>query len=294
MQFKKGIILAGGLGSRLYPVTKSTNKQVLPIYNKPMIYYPMSTLMRAGIQEFLIISSPQHLSSFEDLFGDGSQLGLKISYKVQPEPKGIAECFILGEDFIGEDNVALILGDNIFYGDIFRQIRKAASRPSGATIFAYHVKNPQAYGVVTFYPDGSPMHIQEKPKKPGSNYAVTGLYFYDNDVVKIAKSIAPSARGELEISDVNQAYLDAGTLHVEKFPRGTAWLDTGTHDNLLLAAQFVEVLEKRTGLMIGNLEEIAYRQKYIDEAQLSALADGLSKTEYGEYLLELLPKRGMY
>lgn len=282
----KGIILAGGSGTRLYPITKGTNKQLLPLYNKPMVYYPISILMRAGIRDFLIISSPEHLNSFMDLFEDGSKLGINVCYKEQERPAGIAEAFLLGEEFIGQSKVALILGDNIFYGDIIDPMKRAMKK-DGATIFAYHVKNPEDYGVVSFYEDGTPLMIQEKPKKPSSHYAVTGLYLYDNDVVQIAKSISPSARGELEITDINNAYLDLAKLHVERLPRGTAWLDTGTHDNLMLAAQFIEVIEKRTGLMIGSLEEIAYRQGYIDQEDLIELAEQYKKSDYGKYLIEL-------
>ena len=289
MNHRKGIILAGGRGSRLFPITRAANKQMLPVYNKPMIYYPLSVLMNAGIQEFLIISSPDHISSFQNLFGDGSHLGISIKYETQEKPGGIAEAFLIGEDFIGNDNVALILGDNIFHGNIFRLIKKAMKREQGSTIFSYYVKNPQDYGVVNFYEDGTPMMIVEKPKNPKSNYAITGLYFYDNQVVEFAKSISCSGRGELEISDINQMYLDLNQLHVEKFHKGTAWLDTGTQDNLMAAAQYVEVIEKRTGMMIGNIEEIAYRRNFIEAEQLSAIANSYGNNEYSFYLKSLLP-----
>lgn len=287
----KGIILAGGSGTRLYPLTKAISKQIMPIYDKPMIYYPLSTLMLAGIREVLIISTPRDLPVFEELLGDGHQLGMEISYAVQEAPNGLAEAFIIGADFIGDDAVALVLGDNIFYGQSFSKVlRQTAERTdsqAGATIFGYYVRDPREYGVVEFDENGTAISIEEKPEKPKSNYAVPGLYFYDNDVVKIAKSIKPSARGELEITAVNNAYLERGDLHVETLGRGFAWLDTGNHDMLLAAANFVSTFQKRQGLYISCIEEIAYKRGFIDKEQLLKLAEPLMKTEYGKYLVEV-------
>lgn len=274
----KGIILAGGSGTRLYPITKSTSKQLVPIYDKPMIYYPMSVLMLAGIKDFLIISTPEYTSQFEQLFNDGSDLGLNIQYKVQPQPNGLAEAFILGEEFIGDDSVALILGDNIFYGaNLSEMLQAAAAKKNGATVFGYQVRDPERFGVVAFDENQKAVSIVEKPEQPKSNYAVTGLYFYDNDVINIAKSISPSERGELEISDVNQAYLDRGDLDVQVMGRGFAWLDTGTHDSLLEASSFIATIQKQQNLKVASLEEIAYRMGYITLTQLEALAQPLKK-----------------
>lgn len=284
----KGIILAGGSGTRLYPITKSTSKQLVPIYDKPMIYYPMSVLMLAGIKDFLIISTPEYTSQFEQLFNDGSDLGLNIQYKVQPQPNGLAEAFILGEEFIGDDSVALILGDNIFYGaNLSEMLQAAAAKKNGATVFGYQVRDPERFGVVAFDENQKAVSIVEKPEQPKSNYAVTGLYFYDNDVINIAKSISPSERGELEISDVNQAYLDRGDLDVQVMGRGFAWLDTGTHDSLLEASSFIATIQKQQNLKVASLEEIAYRMGYITLTQLEALAQPLKKNDYGQYLLRL-------
>lgn len=285
----KGIILAGGSGTRLYPITKSTSKQLVPIYDKPMIYYPMSVLMLAGIKDFLIISTPEYTNQFEQLFNDGSDLGLNIQYKVQPQPNGLAEAFILGEEFIGDDSVALILGDNIFYGaNLSEMLQAAAAKKNGATVFGYQVRDPERFGVVAFDENQKAVSIVEKPEQPKSNYAVTGLYFYDNDVINIAKSILPSERGELEISDVNQAYLDRGDLDVQVMGRGFAWLDTGTHDSLLEASSFIATIQKQQNLKVASLEEIAYRMGYITLTQLEALAQPLKKNDYGQYLLRLV------
>ena len=284
----KGIILAGGSGTRLYPLTKAISKQIMPVYDKPMIYYPLSTLMLAGIREVLIISTPRDLPTFEELLGDGSQLGMAFTYKVQEQPRGLADAFIVGADFIGGDACALVLGDNIFYGQSFQKVLAgAAARKKGATIFGYYVRDPREYGVVEFDENGMAISIEEKPEHPKSNYAVPGLYFYDNDVVEIAKNVKPSARGEIEITSINNEYLRRGTLHVETLGRGFAWLDTGNHDALLDAADFVAAFQKRQGLYISCIEEIAYKKGFIDRAQLEKLAQPLMKTNYGKYLMEI-------
>ena len=284
----KGIILAGGSGTRLYPLTKAVSKQILPVYDKPMIYYPLSTLMLAGIRDVLIISTPRDIKVFEELFGDGSQFGLNISFAVQPQPRGLAEAFIIGKAFIGNDSAALVLGDNIFYGQSFSKVlRRAAEREKGATIFGYYVRDPREYGVVDFDETGKALSIEEKPEEPKSNYAVPGLYFYDNDVVDIAANVKPSARGELEITSINNEYLRRGTLMVEKLGRGFAWLDTGNHDSLLDASDFVAAFQKRQGLYISCIEEIAYKMGYIDQEQLMKLAQPLLKTNYGKYLVDI-------
>nr|WP_294469444.1 glucose-1-phosphate thymidylyltransferase RfbA [uncultured Sellimonas sp.] len=287
----KGIILAGGSGTRLYPLTKAVSKQIMPVYDKPMIYYPLSTLMLAGIREILIISTPRDLPVFQELFGTGEPLGLKMSYAVQESPRGLADAFIIGEEFIGDDNVALVLGDNIFYGQSFSKTLKTAveriEQQKGATIFGYYVRDPREYGVVAFDENGRAISIEEKPEHPKSNYAVPGLYFYDHDVVEIAKNVKPSARGEIEITSVNNAYLERGDLYVETMGRGFAWLDTGNHDALLDAADFVAAFQKRQGLYISCIEEIAYKRGFITKEQLIELAQPLLKTNYGKYLIEV-------
>jgi len=284
-----GIILAGGTGSRLHPVTRGISKQLVPVYDKPMIYYPLSVLMLAGIRNILIITTPHEADGFKRLLGDGSEIGLDLKYAEQAKPEGLAHAFIIGKHFIGADRVALILGDNIFYGhDLQKVLQAVASREVGATIFGYHVRDPHRYGVISFNANGQPNAIEEKPENPLSNYAVTGLYFYDNDVVRIADGLKPSMRGELEITDVNRAYLDAGTLHVETLGRGFAWLDTGTHESLLQASNYVYAIEERQGLKIACIEEIAYRLGYIDADAFRELASTLSSTSYGQYLLQVL------
>ncbi|HHA7333600.1 TPA: glucose-1-phosphate thymidylyltransferase RfbA [Streptococcus pneumoniae] len=285
----KGIILAGGSGTRLYPLTRAASKQLMPVYDKPMIYYSLSTLMLAGIRDILIISTPQDLPRFKELLQDGSEFGIKLSYAEQPSPDGLAQAFIIGEEFISDDSVALILGDNIYHGSgLSKMLQKAASKESGATVFGYHVKDPERFGVVEFDQDMKAISIEEKPEQPRSNYAVTGLYFYDNDVVEIAKSIKPSPRGELEITDVNKAYLDRGDLSVELMGRGFAWLDTGTHESLLEASQYIETVQRMQNVQVANLEEIAYRMGYISREDVLALAQPLKKNEYGQYLLRLI------
>ncbi|HGQ3179699.1 TPA: glucose-1-phosphate thymidylyltransferase RfbA [Streptococcus pneumoniae] len=285
----KGIILAGGSGTRLYPLTRAASKQLMPVYDKPMIYYPLSTLMLAGIRDILIISTPQDLHRFQELLQDGSEFGIKLSYAEQPSPDGLAQAFIIGEEFISDDSVALILGDNIYHGSgLSNMLQKAASKESGATVFGYHVKDPERFGVVEFDQDMKAISIEEKPEQPRSNYAVTDLYFYDNDVVEIAKSIKPSPRGELEITDVNKAYLDRGDLSVELMGRGFAWLDTGTHESLLEASQYIETVQRMQNVQVANLEEIAYRMGYISREDVLTLAQPLKKNEYGQYLLRLI------
>jgi len=286
----KGIILAGGAGTRLHPITLALSKQLMPIYDKPMIYYPLSVLMMAGINDILIISTPEDTPSFQRLLGDGSKLGCKFSYKVQHVPNGLAQAFVLGEEFIGDDNVALILGDNIFYGTGLQGLLQENISPEGGVVFAYHVSDPERYGVVEFDDNQKAISIEEKPEQPKSNFAVPGLYFYDNSVVEVAKNIKPSARGEYEITDVNRYYLEQEKLKVGILSRGTAWLDTGTFESLLQASQFVEVIENRQGLKIGCIEEIAYRMKYIDAAQLEKVAEPLLKSGYGDYLMKLIKK----
>lgn len=288
MKKRKGIILAGGSGTRLHPLTLATSKQLMPIYDKPMVYYPLSVLMLAGIREVLIITTPEDKASFQHLLGDGRQFGIELTYAVQPSPDGLAQAFIIGEDFIGDDNVALVLGDNIFFGQHFSEkLKQASSLDKGATVFGYHVSDPERFGVVAFDEAGKAVSIEEKPGNPKSPYAVTGLYFYDNDVVDIAKQITPSVRGELEITDVNLAYLQRGDLHVSLLGRGFAWLDTGTHDSLLEAGQFVQTVEHRQGLKVACLEEIAYRHHWITKEQLVASGNALKKTGYGQYLLKV-------
>ena len=285
----KGIILAGGSGTRLYPLTRAASKQLMPIYDKPMIYYPLSTLMLAGIKEILIISTSQDLPRFEELLGDGSEFGISLAYAVQPSSDGLAQAFIIGKDFIGDDSVALVLGDNIFHGNgLSVMLQRAEAKEKGATVFGYQVKDPERFGVVEFDDDMNAISIEEKPEHPKSNFAVTGLYFYDNDVVEIAKNIKPSPRGELEITDVNKAYLDRGDLSVELMGRGFAWLDTGTHESLLQAAQYIETVQRLQNVQVANLEEIAYRMGYITKEKVLELAQPFKKNEYGQYLLRLI------
>ncbi|RYZ90508.1 MAG: glucose-1-phosphate thymidylyltransferase [Proteobacteria bacterium] len=285
----KGIILAGGSGTRLYPLTIAVSKQLMPIYDKPMIYYPLSTLMLAGIKDVLIITTPHEQAAFKQLLKDGSHLGMNIEYAIQPKPEGLAQAFIIGEKFVGKDSVSLILGDNIFYGaGLSNLLQNAAKQKEGATVFAYHVKNPESYGVVQFDAQGKAITIEEKPKQPKSNYAVTGLYFYDNSVIEIAKGIKPSARGEFEITDINVHYMKTGKLQVETFNRGFAWLDTGTHESMLDATNFIAAIQKRQNFLIGSVEEVAWRMGYIDDKQLATQAETMIKTEYGQHLMELI------
>jgi glucose-1-phosphate thymidylyltransferase len=285
----KGIILAGGAGSRLHPLTRAVSKQLMPIYNKPMIYYPLSTLMLSGIRSVLVITTPHEQDGFKRLLGDGSEIGLQITYAAQPEPGGLAQAFLIGRDFVGADRVALALGDNIFYGAHFSDyLRSAAARETGATVFAYQVRDPERYGVVEFDAAGKAVSLEEKPSKPKSSYAVTGLYFYDNQVVDIASKLQPSARGELEITDVNRTYLESGALRVEKLARGIAWLDTGTHESLMQASNYIHAIEERQGLMVACLEEIAYRMGYITAAEVTGLARAMGSSAYGQYLLRVL------
>ena len=285
----KGIILAGGTGSRLHPLTRAVSKQLLPVYNKPMVYYPLATLMLAGIREILVITTPHEQDGFRRLLGDGSEIGLRIGYAAQPRPEGLAQAFVIGRQFVGRDRVALALGDNIFYGaHLSDELRSAATREHGATVFGYRVRDPERYGVVEFDSGGRPVSLEEKPARPKSSYAVTGLYFYDNQVLDIAADLAPSARGELEITDVNRAYLQRGELHVVKLPRGVAWLDTGTHEALMQASNYIHAIEERQGLMVACLEEIAFRMEYIDRAALARLAGAMDTSAYGQYLCRLL------
>ena len=285
----KGIILAGGTGSRLHPLTRAVSKQLLPVYNKPMVYYPLATLMLAGIREILVITTPHEQDGFRRLLGDGSEIGLRIAYAAQPRPEGLAQAFLIGRQFVGLDRVALALGDNIFYGaHLSDDLRSAATREHGATVFGYQVRDPERYGVVEFDAGGRPVSLEEKPARPKSSYAVTGLYFYDNQVLDIAADLAPSARGELEITDVNRAYLQRGELHVQKLPRGVAWLDTGTHEALMQASNYIHAIEERQGLMVACLEEIAFHMEYIDRAALARLAGAMETSTYGQYLCRLL------